>query len=72
MQGCSVVVEAQQLEYGGRADVVISTARGGCFLQDHVMQVSSYWEERYLIENRVSNTRVCIHPGPALIPPGII
>ncbi|CAL8470824.1 g10366 [Coccomyxa elongata] len=37
-QGCSVVVEAQQLEYGGRADVVISTARGGCFLQDHVMQ----------------------------------
>ena len=65
LQGCAVVVEAQQLEYGGKADVVISTARGGCFLQDHVMQVYSYLEVSCPIESCVSY----VHQG--LLTPGV-
>ena len=40
VQGCAVVIEAQQLEYGRRADAVVTVARSGSFLQEHAMQVS--------------------------------
>ncbi len=40
VQGCAVVIEAQQLEYGRRADAVVTMVRSGSFLQEHVMQVS--------------------------------
>jgi hypothetical protein len=38
-QGCAVVVEAQQLEYGRQAEKNFTQARSGCFLQDDAMQV---------------------------------
>lgn len=40
VQGCAVVVEANQLEYGQRAHVSVSSARSGCFLQPEVMEVT--------------------------------
>lgn len=41
MQGCAVVVEAHQLEYGQQATALLTSARRGCFLQEHVMQVGN-------------------------------
>ena len=38
-QGCAVIVEANQLEYGQRAHMNVSNARSGCFLQPEVMEV---------------------------------
>ena len=38
-QGCAVIVEANQLEYGQRAHINVSNARSGCFLQPEVMEV---------------------------------
>ena len=41
MQGCAVFVEAHQLEYGQKAPALMTSARRGCFLQEHVMQVEA-------------------------------
>ena len=39
LQGCAVVVEANQLESGQKAHIRVSSARSGCFLQPEVMEV---------------------------------
>lgn len=42
MQGCAVVVEANQLEYGQKAHINVSSARSGCFLQAEMMEVHTH------------------------------
>ena len=41
LQGCAVVVEANQLESGQKAHIRVSSARSGCFLQPEVMEVGT-------------------------------